>query len=95
MDTDPTLLSDPVFSHRHDMGLDPEGASVRNNNDPAIRALKVVGAERVPHGDIYMCTWDESADAPDVLFPLADGENQFHTYELPPRRAANGPNIHS
>ena len=54
MGTDPTLLSDPAFNQCHDTGLDPDGAFVRNSNDPVTRSLDVARAERVPHGDIYM-----------------------------------------
>ena len=42
METDPTLLQDPVFSQRRDMGLNPEGAFARGQNDPETR--KAVGA---------------------------------------------------
>ena len=84
-----------MFSQRRDMGPNPKGAFARDQNDPVTRALKVVGAERAAHGDIYMCTWDEAADALDAVFPFAGDKNHCHFFALPARRAAHGPNIHS
>ena len=57
--------------------------------------MKVVEAERVPNGDISMCTWDESKDALDAVSPFADNGHHFHIFATPVRRAADGPSFRS
>ena len=54
MDIHPALLKDPVLSKRHDQGRNPEGALLRGHDDPAIVALKAVGAARVPSETVFM-----------------------------------------
>ena len=55
----------------------------------------MVGAERAPHGDMYMCTWVAAEDALDVVSPFADDKHHFQIFAAPARRAAHGPNFHS
>ena len=54
MDINPALLKDPVLSKRRDLGRNPEGAFLRGHDDPAIVALKAVGAARVPSETVFM-----------------------------------------
>ena len=54
METDTTLLTDPVFTARHEAGRDVNRPFIRGARDPATLALEVVGATRVPAEEIEM-----------------------------------------
>ena len=94
MDIDPTLMQDPVFSKRRDLGRNPEGAFLRAHNDPAIVALKAVGSARVSNETVFMCAWDDSRNALDASYPFANDKHHIHIFEMPQRRAADGPSFH-
>ena len=94
MDIDPALSQHPFSGKRHDEGRNPEGTFLRGQNVPATLALEVIGAERVPNENIYMCTWDDSRDVLGAVFPFADDKHHFHIYALPERRTAHGPTFH-
>ena len=93
-DINPALFRDPVFRKRRDLGRNPEGAFLSGHEDPAIVALKAVGAARVPSETVFMCSRGDSRYALDAFFPFANDKHHFHIFEMPQRRAADGPSFH-
>ena len=95
METDSALLTDPVFTARHEAGRDINRPFIRGGRDPVTLALEVAGATRVPAEEIEMCTWDADAQRLEVTRPFRGRPVLFRVYRLPPCRVADGATKHS
>ena len=94
METNHTLLTDPVSTAPHEAGRDKDRPFIRGERDPASLALEAVGAQRVSAEEIDMCTWDADAQRIVAKRPFCDQPEMFHVYRLPPRRVADGATKH-
>ena len=56
--------------------------------------LTSIGAKRVPGESLEFCTWNDNSSQPEISRPFSDQNDLFHVFELPPRRVANGPDLH-
>ena len=88
-----TLLDLPVFSVPFGVGMSAKNFK-RGENDPAVSALKAIGASRVRADTLSFLTWNERTQLPDTFFPFSDKDEWFHAYKLPKRRVAPGKDLH-
>ena len=95
METDSALLTDSVFTARHEAGRGTNRPFIRGERDPDALALEVAGASRVPAEKIEMRTWGAGAQMLEVTRPFRERPKMFYVYKLPPRRVADGATRHS
>ena len=70
METDSTLLTDPVFTARFEAGRDISRPFNRGERDPATLALGALGASRTSAEEIEMCAWNEGVQRIEIARPL-------------------------
>ena len=101
METDGTLLNLPIFSASWGGGKGQKPGSrgdqtfKRGDNDPATCVLEAIKAKRVSGASLTFCTWKDDSTHPEVIRPFSDHNDIFRVFELPKRRAACGPLVHS
>ena len=90
-----TLLQHLVFATNHSAGRDLPRPFTGGGQDPTTLALAAIGAGRVPAEEIEMRTWNAEQKRIEITHPFASSADAFHAYELPARRVASGPAMHS
>ena len=100
-ETDGALLNLPIFSASWGGGKEQKPGSrgektfTRGEGDPAVCVLNAIKAKRVSGASLEFCTWKDDSTHPEVIHPFSDQNDLFRVYELPQRRAAHGPLVHS
>ena len=89
---DGALLEHPVFGVKFGAG-EKQKSFTRGEHDPAMCVLTAIGAKRAPGESLEFCTWNDNSSQPEIFHPFSDQNGLFHVLELPPRRAANGPDL--
>ena len=56
--------------------------------------LKAINAKRAPEESLEFRTWNDTSMQPVLFKPFSDKSDLFHVFELPKRRAAEGPEKH-
>ena len=90
---DGALLVHPVFGVKFGAGKDQKSFT-RGENDPAMCVLNAIGAKRVRGESLDFSTWNDNSTQPEISHPFSDQNDLFHVFELPQRRAVNGPDMH-
>ena len=65
----------------------------RGENDPAMCVLRAIDAERVSGASLEFCLRGDFSTHPEIIRPFSDQNDIFHSFELPPRRAAQGSSL--